>query len=375
MPTVTIFANCLYYPQGGGHFWVYLNWALGLRDNGCRVIWMESISGQRPLEGVRELANDLQARLSRFGFNHMGLTHWHGQKIPPHITQGFLTLADAVEPSDLLLNFSYGTYASNVLPFRRKAMVDIDPGLTQVWMSRGEVAVAQHDTYFTIGETVGLEGSRFSDVGLPWIYTPPCVYLPEWPVTPAAPGASLTTVTHWSAKEWVVHGQESYSNSKRDGFLPFVDLPKRTAQPLELAVCLSPIEDDQRSLLLNHGWHLRDANEVAGTPQAYRDYLQFSRGEFSCVKPSCVRLQNAWISDRSLCYLASGKPVIMENTGPSRMIPDGRGVWRFRTPDEAAQCIAQVNADYPRQCQLARQLAEEKFDAVKVADEVLGRAL
>jgi hypothetical protein len=121
--------------------------------------------------------------------------------------------------------------------------------------------------------------------------------------------------------EGMIDGAGAYSNDKRTGFLPYLDLPKLAAAPLELALCLAPEEHDERAMLLGHGWRLCDAWGVASTPWDYQRYVQRSRGEFSCVKPSCVRLQNAWISDRTLCYLASGRPAVVEHTGPSRFLP------------------------------------------------------
>ena len=114
---------------------------------------------------------------------------------------------------------------------------------------------------------------------------------------------------------------------------------------------------------------------MACTPVEYQRYIQESRGEFSCVKPSCLRLQNAWISDRTLCYLASGKPAVVEHTGQSRFLPDASGLFRFRSLEEAARSLELVASDYESQCQLARQLAEEYFDATKVVGHVLERAL
>ena len=107
----------------------------------------------------------------------------------------------------------------------------------------------------------------------------------------------------------------------------------------------------------------------------YRDYIQKSRGEFSCAKPSCMRLANAWISDRTLCYLASGKPAVVQHTGPSGFLPDGEGLFRFRTPDEAAQALRAVESDYDRHAAAARALAEAHFDAGRVVGRVLERAL
>ncbi len=120
---------------------------------------------------------------------------------------------------------------------------------------------------------------------------------------------------------------------------------------------------------------MRHSHDVSSTPWEYQDYIQYSLGEFSCVKPSCIRLQNAWVSDRTLCYLASGKPAVVEHTGPSRFLPDAAGLFRFRDVGEAVRCLETAAADYEGQCRLARALAEEYFDAPKVVGSVLERAL
>jgi hypothetical protein len=200
------------------------------------------------------------------------------------------------------------------------------------------------------------------------------VALDAWPVQTAAPDAPFTTVTHWYADEWMEDENGCYANDKRTGFLPFLDLPRHTQQPLELALCLGD-DETERSALIECGWRVREASAVSSTPWAYQAYIQGSRGEFSCVKPSCVRLQNAWISDRTICYLASGKPAVVQHTGPSRFLPDTAGLLRFRTLPEAAACIERVAGEYARQSQLARALAEEFFDGRRVVKRVLEIAL
>src|SRR2546425_6223480 len=122
------------------------------------------------------------------------------------------------------------------------------------------------------------------------------------------------------------------------------------------------------------GWKIREAWEVSATPDRYRAYIQQSRGEFSCVKPSCVTLANAWISDRTLCYLASGKPAIVQHTGKSHLLPDAEGLFRFRNMDEAVRALSAAESDYARHSRLARELAEE-FDARRVVARGLERAL
>src|SRR5881398_961880 len=123
------------------------------------------------------------------------------------------------------------------------------------------------------------------------------------------------------------------------------------------------------------GWSLRDAWDVSATPEQYRAYIQRSRGEFSCAKPTYVKLATGWVSDRTACYLASGKPAVVQHTGPSRFLPDADGLFRFRNMDEAARALAQVESDYERHCRLARALAEEYFDARRVVGRMLEQAL
>jgi hypothetical protein len=309
----------------------------------------------------------------------LALHSWGGEVLPGEVTKGCLNLEAAAE-ADLLLNLRYNLPGEVVERFRRSALLDIDPGLLQVWMSQGLVSVAQHDVHFTIGETVGRPGAQFPDVGLKWHYTPPPVYLPEWPPVQADSMAPYTTVSHWWGEEWVKIQGEYRDNNKRAAFLEYSDLPSRTSMQLELALCLAPEdlapEDEEEGRLLEEsGWKIRHAWTVSSEPEQYRAYIQQSRGEFSVVKPSCLWLNNAWISDRTLCYLASAKPAVIQHTGPSHFLPDSEGLFRFRNVEEATRALSTVESDYERHCRLARELAEEHFDAHKVVGRVLERAL
>lgn len=374
--TVCIAANTIDVPQAGGHRWVYLNWALGARALGCRIIWLEGVKPDAPVDTVRANLTALQHQLAPYELGDSVALYakpWSSERVPWPGLDVSMNL-DVAEGADVLLNLAYDIPRDVVDRFRRSALIDIDPGLTQIWISECQMRIAPHDVYFTIGETVGQPGALFPDCGVRWHYTPPPVFLPAWPPAVADSTAPYTTITNWW-EGWVVFREESYANRKRDGFLPFLDLPKRTSQPLELAICLATGDPEEGTMLLQRGWRVRDATAVASTPWRYQHYIQGSFGEFSCAKPSCVRLQNAWISDRTLCYLASGKPAVVQHTGPSHFLPDRAGLFRFRGVEEAADCLETVVADYEHQCDLARGLAEEHFDARKVVARVLERAL
>jgi hypothetical protein len=372
--TVCISANTIEYPEGGGHLWVYLNWALGMQEAGARVIWLERVKSRAPEEKILVNAKLLSERLVKFGLSgSVVLFREEDNKEKP--LPGYAGLEEATR-ADLLLNFEYGLTAWAVKRFKKTALVDIDPGMMQMWVSRGEVELTPHDFYFTIGENIGREESRVPDLGLKWRYTPPVVCLKQWPVAAAKEGAAFTTISHWNAQEFMADLDGVwYTNTKREGYLPYLDLPTLTRQRLELAICLGVDEQEERANLIEKGWQVRDSAEVSSSPELYRQYIQQSRGEFGCAKPSYVKFAGAWISDRTICYLASGKPTVVQNTGPSRFLPDRMGILRFNNPAEAAECLELAGGDYDVQSRAARKLAEEYFDAGKCARKVLERTL
>jgi hypothetical protein len=367
-------AKTIDYPQGGGHLWVYLQWALGLRALGCRVIWLDTVDLADPARNPHELLTTLKTRLQPYGLDEaVALVARDGQPLPPALARRALDLDSAAE-ADLLLNLWHSLPDHVVRRFRRSAFVDTDPGVLQVWMTKGKITVAPHDVYFTVGETAGTPAARFPDCGLPWQFTPPPVFLAEWPAAPATAGGPYTTTAHWWGGT-IEFGGESISNEKRAGFLEFASLPARTPVHLELAVCLGRHLEKWRQRLEPLGWTLREAWDVSATPDQYRAYIQQSRGEFSCARPTYVKLVTGWISDRTVCYLASGKPAIVQWTGPSRFLPEAAGLFRVRDVDEAVQALWMAESDYDGHCRLARALAEEHFDARRVVGRVLARAL
>jgi hypothetical protein len=367
-------ARTMAYPNGGGHLWVYLHWALGLRALGCRVIWLEGIDPRDPEHNPREKVTTLKSRLEPYGLaESLALFSMTDEPLPRDVAERTLDL-DAAAEADLLLNLWHSLPAFVVSRFRVSAFVDTDPGLLQIWMTRGDVRLAPHHIFFTIGETVGTPAARFPDCGLRWIYTPPPVFLPEWPALAPDGAAPYTTVAHWWGGTFEFNGV-TYSDEKRVAFLEYLDLPARTSVPLELAVCLGEHYEEFRRMMEPKGWRLREAWDVSSTPDDYRAYVRRSRGEFSCAKPSTVALETAWVSDRTLCYLASGRPAVVQDTGPSRILPDAQGLFRFRSLDEAARALAAAEADYGRHCRLARALVEEHFDARRVVGRVLEQAL
>jgi hypothetical protein len=381
------------FPAGGGHFWVYAQYVRGLQRLGCKVIWLERVPERLP----EAAAATFFERMERCGLAGNAFLYRDERDVPEAIARR----------ADLLLNFDQRIDPALLARFRRTALVDIDPGLLQLWIATGQLEIAPHDVHLTTGETVGTAAARFPDGGREWVYTPPPVCLEAWPYSHDPSCEAFTTVSTWwggnGKGEWVTDGGSLlFENNKRVSFLRFVELPLLTSQPLELALALgegdpegggerpSPegrrrgpapegtdyvSDEEDRRALERHGWRLRDARDVARSPRLYADYVRASRGEFSCAKPSCVRFENAWISDRTLCYLASGKPVVVQDTGPSSFLPDGEGMFRFSSLEGAAEALARVNDDYERHCRAAREIAEAHFDSKQVLARILDAAL
>jgi len=364
----------LEYPEGGGHLWEYLNWALGFRAIGCNVIWLESVAANSPVAEVQAKLSALKLRLERYDLSNCLALYSSDETTPLDATAMGCMDVDAAARADLLLEFRYDTPLHVLQRFRRSALLDIDPGLSQAWISKGRINLTPHDVYFTTGETVGRRGTQIPDLGLNWIYTSPCVALDWWPVREATDDAPFTTVAHWYAGGWLVDDAHAHLDDKRSGFLPFLDMPELIDHPFQLALDLLA-EDEQRIALEGRGWSVVDAHSVAATPWNYQRYIQDSFGEFSCAKPACLKLENAWLSNRTLCYLASGKPAVVQHTGASRFLPDDAGLFRFRDLPEATRCVEQIGADYENQCKFARSLAEEYFDATQVTGVLLEKAL
>jgi len=369
------------FPDGGGHFWVYMQYAQGLRRLGCDVYWLEQFRPPAGGDAAQEasLLSPFFERMKRFGLEGKTLLYAKAGDAFRFVGCEWPDVERVLRRADLLLNFHYAIDPRLLASARRTALVDIDPGLLQFWMSTRQLTVPAHDCYLTTGETVGTPTARFSDCGLRWHRIRPPVCLDLWPFTYDPHAEAFTTVSSWSTTDYLKVTENGKvvlrENTKRVAFLEFAELPQRTSQPLELALYTDDRDAADLARLAQNGWRVRHSTEVAGSPDAYRSYVQRSRGEFSCAKASCMEFQNAWVSDRTLCYLASGKPVVVQDTGPSSYLVNGEGMFRFTSLDAAAAALDAINRDYERHCRAARDLAETQFDAKRVLEGVLNTTL
>ncbi|HSE07813.1 MAG TPA: hypothetical protein VLB29_04030 [Nocardioidaceae bacterium] len=363
-------------PEAAGHFWVYVQYLDALRRLGCDVWWLEEMFPKADPSADSARVAELVRRLRPYGLTAEKVVVYRrpadgaGEE-PMYINVTPAHAERVFQESDLVLNFHYALTESMLARFPRTVLVDIDPGLLQLWWANGQLKVNQHDLYFSIGENLGAVPGD----GREWIHTSPAVSLDLWPFRYDAACPAYTSISSWHSSTYVLVDGELFDANKKHTYLDYIDLPRRTGRRLELATTMSEREEDARQTMLRHGWTLREAHAVAGDPRSYQAYIQQSRGELGLAKPAYTMLRNAWFSDRTACYLASGKPAVVQDTGPSAYLPDGLGLIRFSCIEEAVSALAEVDAHYERHCRAAREIAESHFSATDVVRRMLNRAL
>lgn len=260
---------------------------------------------------------------------------------------------------------------------RRRVFVDLDPGVTQIQTVQDAPLGAlldEYDVHFTIGENIGRPECQVPTGRWTWHPTRQPIDLALWTPRPPVAAAPFTTIGRWDERRRVQRlGDVEYSWSKRDEWLRFLALPTRTGAPFELAMDVDKNPADQ-ARLVEHGWGIVDPLAVSIDADRYRDYISDSRGEFSVAKDLNVRLASGWFSDRSACYLAAARPVIVQDTGFRTVLPTGAGLLAFRTVDEAADAVASVTNNWDVHSAAARRIAEQHFAAKWVLADLLDRA-
>jgi hypothetical protein len=349
----------------GGETWVRMNWALGLRRLGWRVIFVEQTavgSGSEYFQGVMERFKfaDSAALLDDRGQSVFGLT--------------VARLLDLAGDAEALINISgHLSYRPILDRAKRCVYVDIDPGFTQFWHAEGNVGarLAHHDFFFTIGENIGSPNCPIPTGGIAWRKTRPPVCLEAWPVLEQRPFDRFTTIASWRGPFGVLDFAGQTFGLKVHEFRKFLELPERTGLPFELALNIHPADHKDFDALQRHGWHVTDPQAAAGTPDAFQRYIQQSSAEFSVAQGIYVQTGSGWFSDRTAAYLASGKPALVQDTGFSRHLPTGEGLVAFRTPDDAIAGAESIASKYQSHCHAAGEIAEEYFDSDKVIGQLL----
>lgn len=364
------------YPQGGGHWNWFLQYSLGLRELGHNVFWLEVVQATDDREHDLALIRSFLERIPAYGLDGRAIV-----ALAPKTPLGVLDEAEIyggtarrilqlTREADLLWNFWFGLKAPLLNEFRRRAFIDVDPGHLQVCAATAEAfAIGDHDSYLTVGARIHQPDCGIPTLGYKWNSFKPFAYLPAYEIA-ADPGlrAPFTSITHWTWEELHFH-KRVLSVSKRTAYMRYVNLPRYADRPFELSVDLPP---DDEVLLRSSGWEIVSPAQVARSPEQYREYIRRSRAEFLCPKPIHIDLKTGWFSDRSVAYLASGRPVLAEDTGFSENLPTGSGLIAFSDIDEALAGIAEIDGNYAKHRRAARKIAEEIFDSRKCLNAMLG---
>lgn len=255
---------------------------------------------------------------------------------------------------------------------KRRAYLDVDPGFTQIRIANGDAGlaegIARTERRFTYAQRIGEPDCAIPPAGGPWLATRPPVYLPEWPIQ-LANATHFTSIVRWQGYHEVVHNGVAYGQRDR-GFPRYMQLPRRTSQRFRLAqMGMKP------EILEDEGWEVVAGEIISRTPALYRQFIQNSRAEFSVPKQGYVATRGGWFSDRSVCYLASGRPVLIEDTALGDDLALGEGLVTFTDPDSAVAGLERINSDYSLHQQAARRLADTVFSAATVLPRLLEDAL
>jgi len=366
-------------PASGGNAWTRLQWVLGLRRLGFQVYFVEQIARETCVDRHGQNVNFEDSRnceyfrqiCRRFGLSETAsLVYERGAAIAG---VSLAELAAVAKQADLLVNISgHLTLPAIKEPPRCKLYFDDDPGYTQFWHASGNGAARLdgHDAYYTVGACIGSPSCSIPTSGVAWRSTPPLIVLEQWPASTRPPTRGFTTIANWRGAYGRIALAGRTFGQKAHEFRKFVELPQRTSQRFEIALEIYAADKNDSAQLARNGWQLIDPAQAA-LPDAYQTYIQSSAAEFSVAQGIYVETASGWFSDRTACYLASGRPALVQETGFSRHLPVGEGLLSFRTLDEAAAGVGQITSNYARHCRAARDLAASCFDS----DRVLGRIL
>jgi hypothetical protein len=362
-------------PDLGGATWAVLQYLLGLQRLGMQVFFVESVSAAALQPQGASLCGSENARYFQSVMRTFGLEDRSALLLDGTNESVGLALDDVraiSERADVLLNLS-GLLVREELSARIPVRVylDLDPAFTQLWYSvQGlDMRFGSHTHFVTVAESLGQAECPVPTCGIDWIPTRPPVVLEQWPAQRTA-GAGFTTIANWRGYGSIEHQGVLYGQ-KVHSLRPLLALPQRTRERFVLALSIHPDEKADLRALDRNGWELADPAQVAGSPASYRSFVQESRAEFGLAKSGYVLSRCGWFSDRSTCYLASGRPVIAQDTGFSSFIECGEGLLPFRTDEDGAAAVEAVQGDYARHAAAARRIAEEYFDS----DRVLGRLM
>ncbi|MEN9903575.1 MAG: hypothetical protein RLZZ555_140 [Pseudomonadota bacterium] len=365
----------------GGMVWSNLQYLMGLAALGHDVWFVEDsddyASCYDPTRHVTDTDPTYGLKFARMVFDRIGMSQrwsyydahagvWHGPAAEK--------IKNVLLSADMLIDLcGVNPMRDWFLEMPVRALVDEDPVFTQIRHLSDQAAMGRarsHNAFFTFGENFGKKLCSIPDDGLPWKSTRQPLVL-DWIVpSPGHAGGAFSTVMQWDSYPACQYQGRGFGLKSRS-FLEYIDLPVHVGAPLEIAVGGA---STPRELLISKGWRLADSLEMTRDPWIYQDFISASKGEYSIAKHGYVVSRSGWFSERSVTYLASGRPVVVQDTGFSEWLPIGEGVIGFSSFKEAAAGIEEVGLRYEFHCRRARQLVDEFFDARIVLPKLIDQA-
>ena len=373
-----------------GVIWQHIHYIVGLQRLGHEVYYVEDTSNY-PYDPIAfNISDDYSyaaQTLGRLAKEHGFEGRWAycARFKDPMQCAGMplATLRELYAGADCALNIC-GSHDLNeeLSLIRNLVYVESDPGVEQIKIDLGESEtigyLKAHRHLFTFGESIGTPAFGVPTHGFRWLPTRQPVVTDLWCATAEAPlpapPALFTTICNWSTsgKKDIVWMGSNYLWSKSLEFLRFVEAPRRSGEPFEMATDIK--REEERELFEKNDWKLVLPHELSVDWNGYRDYIRGSKGEFTCAKDQYVRLNTGWFSDRTACYLAAGRPVITQETGFTAHYGGGEGLLSFSTMEEIVDAVASIRADYKKHSRAALAIAREVFEAEKVLASLLERA-
>lgn len=365
----------------GGMAWHHLQYVIGLARLGHEVLFLEDsgdsewccydpsrdFTDSNPSYGLAFVARafELVGLAGCWSYYDAHTGRWYGPAADRAL--------QACTKADVVLNLSGANPLRPwLLDAPHRVLIDTDPVFTQIrhlTESARRESAEKHTAFFSYGENLG-RGATVPDDRFNWQPTRQPIVLDAWPVVPGPPDGSFTTVMQWDSYRPREYAGRRFG-MKSDSFSPYLSMPGETGEAFEIAV--GGAEAD--GVLSPYGWTVRNPIKMIPDLPAYQRFLARSKAEFTVAKQGYTSTRSGWFSDRSAAYLASGRPVVTEDTGFSDFLPVGDGLLAFRALDEAIACVRDVSDRYAHHCRAARAIAERYFDAFTVLDVLLRRVV
>jgi hypothetical protein len=351
-----------------------LQWLHGLKRLGHDVYFLEFVE-EVPAEQRRGVVRYFAATVQRWWYPDRAalLLESSGESLYGLNAMQVATLAAGAAALITLAAHYRRDPHPLVEKIRPRILIEQDPGYTHLWAVGGNPAdvFGEHDLYYTVGGNVGSPRCSLPTHGIRWrpIWNP--VLLDWWSPTGPVTRGQFTTVADWRSYGYLeFEGQ--LLGPKAEEFRKFIDLPRLAGQALEIALNIDQ-EDPDLTHLQSHGWRV-ESPELVATPAQYKEYVAGSVGEFSCAKGGYVGTRCGWFSDRSACYLAAGRPVVLQSTGFEDLLPTGKGLFAVATAAQAVEVIHAIRRDYATHSAAARGVAQDHFGSDNILAGLLAEA-